>query len=154
MYNRSPEMDRHPRGTHELVADTIRKTIKQHIYTDRLPTMRELSGIYGVSRSVIHRALNLLRDDGLVEPVQGVAWYVTSSVDRRPADARLRDLISKGVYAPGSLLPGENQLTELLGLSRVSVRTALARLEGEGLLGEATSRGRIVLAISTDKEAS
>lgn len=155
MYNRSLKTGAVvPRGTHLIVADIIRKTIELRGYTDRLPTMRELTGIHGVSRSVVGRALNLLKDEGLVEPVQGVAWYVTGSGDHRPADVRMREMITSGTYTPGQPFPSEKELTEQLGLSRVSIRGALARLEGEGLISKATPRGRTILAISTDKEAS
>lgn len=155
MYNRSLKTGTVPRGTHLLVADIIRKTIELGGYTDdRLPTMRELTSIHGVSRSVVGRALNLLKDEGLVEPVQGVAWYVAGSGDHRPADVRMREMITNGTYSPGQPLPSEKKLTEQFGLSRVSIRGALARLEGEGLISKATPRGRTILAISTDKEAS
>lgn len=46
----------------------------------------------------------------------------------------LRDRIHRGIYAPGSLIPNEAQLCELFGVSRITVRRALADLEAKGLL--------------------
>lgn len=142
-----------PRGTYLQVANTIRETIERGHYTDRLPTMRELGITHVVSRSVIHRALHLLKDQGIVEPVAGLAWYVANTGDRRPIDLRTREMIRHD-YEPGDRLPGEITLAARLGVSRVSMRSALAHLEGQCIISEATPRGRIVLAISTDKEAS
>ena len=47
---------------------------------------------------------------------------------------RLRDQILVGERRPGDSLPGERELSEQLGVSRPSLRAALKRLEGEGLL--------------------
>lgn len=137
--------DNAPRGSHLRVAHTIRLAVEQGTYSNRLPTMTELTRIHGVSRSVIHRALNLLKGEGLVESVQGVGWYVAGSGDLRPADVRIREEIANGRYLPGEKLPSEAELGQLTGLSRVSIRNALARLEGEGLLSPATPRGRTVV---------
>lgn len=144
-----------PRDTHLRIAAIVRHAVEEKLpgYRKRLPTVSELSARHAVSRGVIHRALHLLKDEGLVEPVQGVAWYVAGSVDRRSTDERIRDMLT-GAYQPGDKLPSEGALGSHLGLSRVSIRYALARLEGEGLISKATPRGRTILAISTDKEAS
>lgn len=46
----------------------------------------------------------------------------------------LRDRIYRGIYAPGTSIPNEAQLCELFGVSRITVRRALADLEAKGLL--------------------
>jgi GntR family transcriptional regulator len=46
----------------------------------------------------------------------------------------LRDGIVQGTYPPLSALPKEEALVELFGVSRVTVRRALAELEAEGLV--------------------
>lgn len=46
----------------------------------------------------------------------------------------LEDQIRSGHYAVGSLLPTEMQLTQLLGISRQTVRQAIAQLRDQGLL--------------------
>ncbi len=46
----------------------------------------------------------------------------------------LRERIRDQTYLPGSRIPSESQLAEELGVSRASVRTALATLATEGLI--------------------
>lgn len=43
-----------------------------------LPSESELSGDYGASRATVRRALEALRDEGLIESRQGLGWLVTS----------------------------------------------------------------------------
>jgi GntR family transcriptional regulator len=57
---------------------------------------------------------------------------------RRLAD-ELRARITSGEYAPGSLLPSEGELAAASGMSRDTVRDALALLRAEGLV--TTRRG-------------
>src|SRR3990172_8387469 len=65
------------------------------------------------------------------------------SVDQ--AADRLRAAILAGDYAPGSFLPPERTLAALLGLSRLTLRAALSRLETEGLLRPRHGEGVRVL---------
>lgn len=58
----------------------------------------------------------------------------------------LRSAIDKGRHAPGSRLPGERALSEQFGVSRVTMRRAIAELEGEGLLRVARGSGAYVRA--------
>ncbi|HIW89255.1 MAG TPA: trehalose operon repressor [Candidatus Ligilactobacillus excrementipullorum] len=61
-----------------------------------------------------------------------------------------RDIISKikhGQYRPGTLLPSENQLTELYGASRETIRKALNELNDLGLIQKIKGKGSIVLDI-------
>lgn len=152
MSDKSLKKTVNPRGTHLQIAEAIREDIKHGVYTKRLPTMTDLTHLHDVSRSVIHRALHILKEEGLLEPVQGVGWYVAGRSERRPADAVIREAITKH-YQPGDKL-SEAALCQLTGHSRLSIRSALARLEGQGIVSPATPRGRTILAISTDKEAS
>ncbi|WP_406317755.1 GntR family transcriptional regulator [Streptosporangium sp. NBC_01639] len=48
--------------------------------------------------------------------------------------AELRTAITTGVYAPGTKIPKEEQLEERYGVSRTTVRRAVAQLASEGLL--------------------
>lgn len=143
MYN----MSVNPRGTHLQVADAVRTavTTRREGYTGRLPSMTRLCNEHHVSRSVIHRALHRLKDEGLLEPVQGVAWYVTGTVDTRPADVRIKETLSTLGFQPGQRILSEAELVEHLDLSRVTVRRALAQLEGQGLISAATTKGRTLL---------
>lgn len=58
---------------------------------------------------------------------------------------RLRDAILRGVYPAGSDLPGERELSTRLGVSRLTLRAALARLEAEGLVRPVHGSGNRVL---------
>jgi GntR family transcriptional repressor for pyruvate dehydrogenase complex len=58
---------------------------------------------------------------------------------------RLRSDILRGVHPPGSDLPGERELSIRLGVSRLTLRAALARLEAEGLVRPVHGSGNRVL---------
>ncbi len=60
------------------------------------------------------------------------------------SDIAYRHLVTslqRGEYPPGSRLPGERELSARLGVSRVTVRRALSRLEEEGKLERSAQRG-------------
>ena len=48
-----------------------------------LPSEAELSATYGVSRVTVRRALELLRDEGLVDSRQGFGWFVAAAPVRQ-----------------------------------------------------------------------
>jgi GntR family transcriptional regulator len=50
------------------------------------------------------------------------------------AQQQIRQAIIRGTYRPGSQLPGEMELVEMLGVSRTVVREALRVLEEDGLI--------------------
>jgi GntR family transcriptional regulator len=56
----------------------------------------------------------------------------------------LRDAISRGNLLPGHKLPGENVLAEQFGVSRVTVRRALAALADQGLVVRRPGMGTVV----------
>lgn len=56
----------------------------------------------------------------------------------------LRQEVLAGRYPPGSILPGEKELTELLGLSRITVKRALNELAAAGLVARQRGRGTVV----------
>lgn len=58
----------------------------------------------------------------------------------------LRAAIERGDYAPGSRLPPEMQLVQMLGVSRTIVRDALRFLEEEGLIARRQGQGTFVRA--------
>lgn len=61
-----------------------------------------------------------------------------------------RDIISKikyGQYRPRTYLPSENQLTELYGSSRETIRKALNELNDLGMIQKIKGKGSIVLDI-------
>ena len=61
------------------------------------------------------------------------------------AAAKLRSGILTGKFAPGTTLPGERELSEQLGISRLTLRAALTRLSSEGLVQSVHGSGTRVL---------
>lgn len=57
------------------------------------------------------------------------------------AYAWLSDALRRGVFAPGSRLPGERTLAERIGVSRETLRQALTRLAEDGQLTASSQRG-------------
>jgi len=56
----------------------------------------------------------------------------------------LRDMILRGDWQDGDQLPNETRLTDLLGVSRITLRHALRRLEESGFLRREHGRGTFV----------
>jgi DNA-binding GntR family transcriptional regulator len=134
------------------VYDDIRGAIERGEITDQLPVEPELAERYAVSRQTVRAGLSLLRADGIIEPVQGSGWFVTGSGDRRPLDVRLGELLGSGRFKPGDQIPSEHALCAELGTTRPTLRNALARLEGRGVI-RSVNRRRVLLALP-DKEES
>lgn len=59
---------------------------------------------------------------------------------------RVAQELDVGLFAPGTRLPGERELAERLGTSRVTLRSALSALEDEGRLTRSAQRGWFVPA--------
>ncbi len=57
---------------------------------------------------------------------------------------KLREKIGSGIYGPGTPLPSEATLTKDFGVSRVTVRQALAELDNRGLIYRQQGRGTFV----------
>lgn len=57
---------------------------------------------------------------------------------------QLAHALRVGRYAPGARLPGERDLSQELGVSRVTLRAALGRLEAEGAVQRSAQRGWFV----------
>src|SRR3990167_4561849 len=69
----------------------------------------------------------------------------------RPVDAvveRLRSDVLRGAFPSGGHLPPERQLALALGVSRLTLRAALARLEAEGLVRARQGEGVRVLDLA------
>jgi GntR family transcriptional repressor for pyruvate dehydrogenase complex len=84
----------------EVVAKRIRGDIKSGTYAigDKLPTERDLSEKYGVSRPIVREAIGALKRDGLVATRQGLGAFVieTKEIAFRLAGLDLTDAIDIG----------------------------------------------------------
>jgi len=63
---------------------------------------------------------------------------------------RLREAVLGGEFPPGEHLPPERELSATLGVSRLTLRAAVARLEGEGLVRARQGSGVEVLDYRTE----
>jgi GntR family transcriptional regulator len=67
---------------YEKVADALRERIASGV-GGGLPSEAELGREYGVSRVTVRRALELLRDEGLVTARRGIGWFVAADPVRQ-----------------------------------------------------------------------
>ncbi|MEU2309579.1 GntR family transcriptional regulator [Streptomyces misionensis] len=141
-----------PRGTYSQVSESLREKTRTGAITEGLPSQSALMSAYGVSRSTIERALAALKADGAIESVQGAGWFVAGTGDRRPLVERATDLLRSGEMKVGDRFPSEKELCELFGASRTAVRSTIAQMEGQGLIGKGVGREREVLALPAGRE--
>ncbi len=66
----------------------------------------------------------------------------------------IRDQIGRGRWKPGDLFPSERELCKTYGVSRITVRYALAELVDEGLLQRSRGRGTFVAKPKIRKQLS
>lgn len=145
-----------PRGTFARIADALKAEIEAKPEMTELPTLATVTEQYGVSRGLALRAFNVLKEEGVAEPVPGGRWRVIrdgQNVDRRPLAERIADVITKDNIAVGAPFPSTSALAARFGVSRPTVAKALDKLEAAGLLS-ATRQGkqRTVLAVQNKEE--
>lgn len=134
------------------VAALLRQKIDTGEITEALPSQAALMSEHNVSRSTIERALGALKADGVIESVQGAGWFVAGTGDRRPLVERVTDLLRGEGVKVGDRFPTEKELCERFGASRTAVRSAIAQMEGQGLIGKGAGRGREVLSLPAGRE--
>lgn len=61
---------------YQEIADELRERLADEAVGSVLPSESEMSAEFGASRVTIRRALELVRDDGLIAARQGFGWYV------------------------------------------------------------------------------
>ncbi|WP_329128064.1 winged helix-turn-helix domain-containing protein [Streptomyces caniferus] len=143
-----------PRGTYLLIADKLRKAMRERRITDKLPSEAQLMRDHSVSRTTIRRALTTLQTESLIHSEPGVGWVVSGSRDPRSLVDRLIEIIAETPLAVGDAFPSEAKLCERFGASRTAVRSALAQMEGQGLLEAVHGKGRTVRATPTSATTS
>ncbi|MEK2475529.1 GntR family transcriptional regulator [Streptomyces noursei] len=140
-----------PRDTYLQVSESLRQKIEKGKISEALPSEAELMATYGVGRTTVGRALKVLKADGVIESVQGAGWYVVGTGDRRPVVEKLLDLFRAGEVKVGDVFPAESALCERFTVSRTAVRSAIAQLEGRGLVAMGANRRRQVLALPAER---
>ena len=75
-----------PVPPYRQIADQLRARIADGTIPvgRRIPSLVELEQEYGVARDTLRKAVQVLRDEGLVETVTGMGVFVTAP--RQPAD--------------------------------------------------------------------
>ncbi|MFF8899543.1 GntR family transcriptional regulator [Streptomyces lydicus] len=131
-----------------MIADDLRKEIKKGTFNGTgLPSEAALMREHGVARTTVRRALELLEKEGLIHSAPGVGRLVSDGSERRPLTDRMIDLIGERHLAVGDSFPSEARLCDEFSVSRTAVRSALATLEGHGLLEAVHGKGRFVRAL-------
>jgi integrase len=71
-----------PRGPYEIIAATLRDEIQRGLLKpgDQLPTVAELAAAHTVSVGTAHRAIALLKNEGLIEVARGRRAIVSTSL--------------------------------------------------------------------------
>jgi GntR family transcriptional regulator len=74
---------------YQEIADSLRAAISDGLYREDgiLPSEAELSAVHGASRVTIRRALEALREEGLVDSRQGFGWFVGADPLRQSLDS-------------------------------------------------------------------
>ncbi len=67
-----------------------------------------------------------------------------STPKHRVVYENIRKNIEENIYPGGSLLPSENEMCRLFGVTRPTVRQALARLENDGFIKRHQGKGSVV----------
>jgi GntR family transcriptional regulator len=105
--------ERAVRGSAESVAavrhlrDLLRSEILEGAYaTGMLPGETELMVAYGASRATVRGAFALLREEGIIDRLQGVGTFVVS----HPTQARLVGTNFRTISAPGKLGERETEV--------------------------------------------
>ncbi|SES49637.1 regulatory protein, gntR family [Streptomyces sp. yr375] len=147
-----------PRGTFLKVADAVKTRIDADPDMSELPSAADLMRDYKISRGVALRAFGVLQKDGVAEPVRGGRWRVVragTSVDRRPLDQRVADLIADEHLEVGAPFPSTSVLADRFGVSRPTMTKALDKLEAAGMLASGgQGKVRTVRALPIREERS
>ena len=112
---------------YQEIAETLREQLRRERPGHVLPSESDLSAEYGASRVTVRRALETLRDEGLLESRQGFGWYVaTAPVQQRLGrlDTIEHQLTERGVHAERQILEfafvdAPAHVGEVLGCSQV-----------------------------------
>ncbi|PIG95417.1 phosphonate metabolism transcriptional regulator PhnF [Gloeocapsopsis sp. IPPAS B-1203] len=74
------------------IAEQLKQNIQQQVYQvgDKLPSENELSLQFGVNRHTLRRAIELLKQEGLLRTDRGIGIFVAATPIRYPIGKRVR----------------------------------------------------------------
>lgn len=126
---------------YQLIADDLRERIRTGGYTSGrlLPSEANLSEEFDVSRVTVRRALEQLREAGLIDSRQGLGWFVAGDPVRQPLgelDTLEQQLAAAGATSTRRVLDfafidAPDRVAQVLGESRVLEVRRLNLADGE-----------------------
>lgn len=146
-----------PRAPYQQIADDLRREITSGVLAPgkRLDSSRQLAARYGVAPMTVHQALRVLRDEGLVDTLQGRGAFVRDENEPRPLDIQTQvNQLQEQMEQLWSRVVAEeaDEVTELrrkVGVLEAQLMELYARLgqpyphdTGAGDPGEAPTRHR------------
>ena len=161
-------------GAEEFLLETIRN----HSLSagGRLPTLDRLSKLSGLSRVTVSKAVNRLKQQGVLTSRRG-GFIAVAGVPHEPDDrsnytksapasavpprarrghhvqAALEKDILRGRFAPGTQLPSRKELTYLYGASYPTLKKALSAVCREGII-RPYHRGFVVPTLDSPQHGS
>jgi DNA-binding GntR family transcriptional regulator len=151
--------------TVQRIADALESAVKEgKTGTDGyLPSIRKLAEFYGVSLVTMWKAVNHLKEQGVLSFVRGHRITVSAAFSKAAAPDSGRSYTDKiwqsvgqqiladilrGTYRRAALLPSNNELQARYGVSFSTLKKALVALQKEGHL-QAQGRGYTVPSITS-----
>ncbi|WP_326712178.1 GntR family transcriptional regulator [Streptomyces sp. NBC_01474] len=146
--------DPSPRGTYLVIADALRARLSEDDAPERLPSENDLIAEFDVSRGTVRRALQALKQEGLIEAQHGAGWRrAVPGAERRTLVEQIEDMM-RAEMTVGEPFLSEAKLCERFNVSRVAVRSALGQLHGRGLLEAQPGKPRLVRALPEPRSDS
>ncbi|MFJ1753870.1 GntR family transcriptional regulator [Kitasatospora sp. NPDC088134] len=140
--------ERSPRGTYLRIADALRTKIKEGPELTALPSEAALMQEHSAARSTVRRALDVLAAEKLIRSQPGIGWAVVGAGSKPPVAEQLASMVRE--LGVGAAFPPEKELVEVTGASRGTVRSALAQLEGAGVLEVRHGKGRRIRSLPSN----
>lgn len=81
-----------PRPAYQQIADTLREWIATLPSGTRLPTTAQIAGHFDVSPGSRDRAINVLKDEGVIDTARGVGMFVAAKSHRGTPEPSLASL--------------------------------------------------------------
>jgi len=126
---------------YRAIADDLRRQVEAGDFAAGrvLPSEADLSASYGASRVTVRRALEVLRDEGLLDARQGFGWFVASDLLRQRLGrlSTIEDQLSaSGITAERRILEfafvvAEGRVKRVLGVDQVLRVRRLNLADGE-----------------------